>query len=96
MKAELDKLNRTLLERLAASQGDLLSDKALLKSLDETKASAMRTAEALESTGALQVCAHGTIAKGIHMDNKVSSAKQVLTRASLSDQSLCPPFLDKS
>lgn len=56
MKAELDELNRSLLERLAASQGDLLSDKALLSSLDETKASAMRIAEALQSATDLQAC----------------------------------------
>jgi hypothetical protein len=56
MKAELDRLNCSLLERLAASSGDLLSDKALLVSLDETKATAMRTAEALQSAASLQVC----------------------------------------
>lgn len=55
MKAELDVLNHSLLEHLAASQGDLLSDKALLQSLDETKATAMRTAEALQSAADLQV-----------------------------------------
>lgn len=55
MKAELDVLNRSLLERLAASQGDLLSDKALLLSLDETKVSAMRTVDALQSATDLQV-----------------------------------------
>lgn len=56
MKVELDKLNHSLLERLAASHGDLLSDKALLLSLDETKASAMRITEALQSATDLQAC----------------------------------------
>lgn len=56
MKTQLDVLNRSLLERLAASQGDLLSDKALLVSLDETKATAMRTAASLQSAADLQVC----------------------------------------
>jgi hypothetical protein len=55
MKDELEALNRSLLQRLAESRGDLLADTALLASLDNTKASATRTAAALASITQLQV-----------------------------------------
>lgn len=55
MKVQLSDLNKQLLTILASSQGNILENKHLLSSLDNTKAAAVEIADALEASKAMQV-----------------------------------------
>jgi hypothetical protein len=54
MKVEINNLNQLLLTILANSQGNILEDRALLTSLDNTKAASLEISKALQSSVALK------------------------------------------
>jgi dynein heavy chain 2, cytosolic len=54
MKVEINSLNQLLLTNLAKSQGNILEDRALLTSLDNTKAAALEISRALQDSVSVQ------------------------------------------